>query len=350
MRLKVLFIIVGMGFYLHQSFAQSASRIGANVGLGAIIAHSPDLIPISQSTPIGVNARWQWMGTGQKSWEVCHCFYYLGLEAFYYNFNNPSVLGSAAGISGSFEPILWRNEPWILSLSSGMGLSYLNKVHDPVDNPDNMFFSQPLSFLLFVAPTLEYRISPDWSAQLELSYNHISNGGRKQPNKGINFPAISLGATRFLSSQTLPQYAKSPVSPAWQFYAEAGFTSKGRDGGSGRGAVLSLAGEAFKSVTAITALGAGLDLGKDYSFEQQQKFPSSLTVAPFVAHHFTLGRIDFSQWIAFYLQKPVDDHSHRFYQRYVLRYKINNVLFVGTGLKVHGHVAENIDIRLGWSF
>ena len=350
MRLKALIVFICMGFQFHEGFAQSVRRVGANVGLGTIIAHSADLRPISQSTPIGINAGWQWMGTGQKSWEVCHCFYYLGLEAFYYNFNNPSVLGSAAGISGSFEPILWRKEPWVLSLASGIGLSYLNKVHDPVDNPDNIFFSQPLSFLLFVASTLEYRISPDWSAQLEVRYNHISNGGQKQPNKGMNFPAISLGASRYLSWKNIPQYAKSPISPAWQFYGEAGFTSKGRDGATGRGAVLSLAGEAFRPVTAINALGAGLDLGKDYSSEQQQSFWPSLTIAPFVAHHFTLGRIDFSQWMAFYLQNPDDDHNHRFYQRYVLRYKINNTLFAGVGLKVHGHVAENIDVRLGWSF
>lgn len=350
MRLKALFVFICLGFYFHESLAQSVKRVGAKASVATIIAHSSDLKPISQSIPMGFNASWQWMGTGQKNWEVCNCFYYLGIETFYYNFNNPSALGSAAGVAGTFEPILWRNDNWALSLASGIGLTYLSKVHDPVDNPENMFFSQPLSFLLFVAPTLEYRISSDWSAQLGLSYNHISNGGQKQPNKGMNFPAIRVGASRYLSAQDLPRYEKFPVSTAWQYYVEAAFTTKGRDDGSGRGAVLSLAGEAFRSVTAINAFGAGLDVGKDYSLEQGQSFWPSLTVAPFVAHHFTLGRIDFSQWMALYLHKPEGYDDHRFYQRYVLRYKMGNTFSAGVGLKAHGHVAENIDLRLGWRF
>src|SRR5690606_23122233 len=336
--------------HFHHSLAQSVRRLGAKASVASIIAHSSELEPISQSTPVGFGAGWQWMATGQKNWEVCNCFYYLGIEAFYYNFNNPSVLGSAAGAAGTFEPILWRNDRWALSLASGIGLAYLSKVHDPADNPENMFFSQPLSFLLFVAPTLEYRISPNWSAQAGLSYNHISNGGQKQPNKGMNFPAISLGASRYLSSQDLPDYEKAPTAPEWQGFAEAGFTTKGRDEGSGRGAVFSLAAKAYRSVTAINALGGGMEIGKDYSLQQEQSFWLSLTVAPFIAHHFTLGRIDFSQWMAFYLQNAKESGGHRFYQRYVLRYQLNPSLHAGVGLKAHGHVAENIDLRLGWKF
>ena len=82
----------------------------------------------------------------------------------------------------------------------------------------------------------------------------------------------------------------------------------------------------------------------------RQVFFKSITAAPFIAHHFTLGRRDYSQWMAFYLQKPDDDLDYRFYQRYVLRYTINKTLFAGVGLKTHGHVAENMDVRLGWNF
>lgn len=349
MSMRTLCVLICVGFHFHDSLAQSVRRLGAKASVASIIAHSSELEPISQSTPVGFGAGWQWMATGQKNWEVCNCFYYLGVEAFYYNFNNPSVLGSAAGVAGSFEPILWRREPWALSLASGIGLTYLNRVYDPQDNPENLFFSQAMSFLLFVAPVLEYRISPDWSAQLGLSYNHISNGGQKQPNKGMNFPAISLGASRYLSSPQLPRYEKASTPSEWQMYLEAGFTTKGRGGGQGRGAVWSLAGEVNRSVAAISAFGAGLDVGKDYTVAPEQRFWPSLTIAPFVAHHFTLGRIDFSQWMAFYLQKPVGERNQRFYQRYLLRYKINNSLFAGVGLKAHGHVAENLDVRLGWS-
>lgn len=92
--------------------SQSITRIGAKAGVGTIIAHSTDLQPISRTVPFGFNGSVQWMGTGRKNWEVCNCFYYLGVEAFYYNFNDPAVLGAASGIAGTFEPTLWMKEPW----------------------------------------------------------------------------------------------------------------------------------------------------------------------------------------------------------------------------------------------
>lgn len=349
MRLKVLCLIFYLGLQLQEGWSQGVNRISAKMGVATILAHSADLKPISQTTPIGVQLGWQRMRVEQKSWEVCNCFYYLGIEAFYYSFNNPSVLGNASGISATFEPILWSKEPWTFSLISGIGLSYLNKVYDPIRNPENMFFSQPLSFLLFVAPALEYRISPDWSAQIGLGYNHISNGGQKQPNKGMNFPALSMGVFRYLSSQNLPQYTQSPLTSTWRFTVEAGFTTKREDGGEGRGAVLTLAGEAYRSLTAVNALGGGVELGKDYSGGKEENFGSTVMVAPFVAHHFTLGRIDFSQSMAFYLHKA-EPNDHRLFQRYVLRYQLRPSLYAGVGLKAHGHVAENIDLRLGWKF
>lgn len=348
MKLKVLFLFTWIGIFSGELMSQSITRIGAKAGAGTIIAHSADLQPISRSVPFGFNGTVQWMGTGQKNWEVCNCFYFLGVEAFYYNFNDPAVLGAASGIAGTFEPTLWMKEPWRISLGSGIGVSYLNRVYNPIDNPDNIFFSQPLSFLLFVSPSLEYRLSPNWSAQFSLGYNHISNGGRKQPNKGMNFPTLSLGVFRYLSQEDLPQYERKPTVPEWQFYAEAAFTTKSHSESADRQPVFMMAAEAYRPLGAINALGAGLDLSKDNSLESGQPFWGSLTAAPFVAHHFVLGRIDFSQWMAFYLHKPKDYSDSRFYQRYILRYKISPALSGGIGLKVHGHVAENIDIRLGW--
>lgn len=73
-----------------------------------------------------------------------------------------------------------------------------------------------------------------------------------------------------------------------------------------------------------------------------------MTAAPFIAHHFTLGKTDFSQSMAIYFYKPENIDNHRFYQRYILRYRVLSHLSAGIGLKAHGHVAENIDVRLAW--
>src|SRR5690606_8382633 len=96
-----------------EATAQSQVRVGARASVGSIIAHSSDLQPISQSVPFGASASVQWMKTSRKNWEACHCFHYLGLEAFYYNFNHPSILGAASGLAGTFEPIIWKSKSWV---------------------------------------------------------------------------------------------------------------------------------------------------------------------------------------------------------------------------------------------
>jgi hypothetical protein len=71
----------------------------------------------------------------------------------------------------------------------------------------------------------------------------------------------------------------------------------------------------------------------------------------FLENHFLFGRFDFSQRIASYLARPEGyQEAHQFYQRYLLSFSLGKNLRLGAGLKSHGHVAEYLDLRLGWNF
>src|SRR5690606_35741573 len=190
----IVFISLG----IQEANGQAVKRLGGAVSYGSIIAHASELRPISNSNPMGITGSFQFMDVGRKSWETCDCFYYLGADFSYENFNNPTTLGNAYSLTATFEPVLWRSAPWVLSLKSGIGISYLDQVYDPVTNPENIFFSNHLSFKIFLAPSLEYRFSPKWSGQLYFTYNHISNGGQRQPNKGMNYPMAGIGVYHYL--------------------------------------------------------------------------------------------------------------------------------------------------------
>lgn len=332
------------------SSAQQVSRLGLEGQYGFIIPHSSELRPISQTNPFGFSIHYQVLNQGKKSWEVCNCFHYLGIQASYQNFDNPNVLGSAYSISGTFEPVLWKNGPYFLTLLSGMGVSFLDQVHDPVLNPDNLFFSSPISFLLFVSPKFEYKFRDFWGVNISIAYNHISNGGQSQPNKGINYPMMGIGINRYLESGPFPLYEKSSLSNSFQWYLEASYTNRESNWSVGRKPVFSLLGGFHKRLTAINALGAGLELTKDYSLEVENNRTEALMPSPFVAHHFLFGRFDFNQRMAIYTQKPAGYHDYIFYQRYSLMYRFVNSFSLGISLKAHGHVAENIDLRVSYKF
>lgn len=349
MRIRAIICILLLGVFL-QGEAQSIKRLGASTGYGSIIAHSSDLLPISQTNPWGISGSIQFMGTQKKDWETCNCFYYLGLNLSYDNFGNPDVLGSALSILGTFEPMIWRKDPWVFSLYSGIGFSYLSKVFHPESNPNNLFFSAPLSFLVSVAPILEYRLAPRWSGQVSLTYNHISNGGQSQPNKGMNYPMLGIGLNHYYQSGELPEHTRTALSQDWEYFVEASYTNKQSGWSPDRKPLFTMAAGAFKPLTYFNALGGGVELNKDFSLNVEGSRWEALMPAPFISHHFLLGRMGFSQRMALYTHKPAGYHDHRFYQRYILQYRAWSALSLGMGLKVHGHVAENIDVRLGWRF
>lgn len=326
---------------------QSNTRFRSEWQYGFIIPHAADLKTVADSYPLSWNLSWQRMGTSQRNWEACNCFHYLGLHLSYLDFGDKDVLGQAYALSGSFEPVLWRNDSWSLNLSSGMGLVYLNRIHHPDDNPLNNFFSSHLSFLLFVAPALEYRMNDRWGARLSVNYNHISNGGQKQPNRGMNFPQLGLGLHYFPDRKDLPAYEAAERMTNWFWGLESGITTRKIGNGDRREPSLSLAGHLSRVLGPVNGLAAGAELELDYTQGGHQQ----PITAPFLAHSFLPGRFVFSQRMAWYLTKPEGAFErHRFYQRYVLMFNLISGLDIGVSLKAHGHTASNIDFRVGWRF
>jgi hypothetical protein len=347
---KLLFILL-FSFFVSGLYSQNIKKLTFEGQYGFIIPHSQDLKPISQSNPYGVNLHYQVLNTSKKSWDACNCFHYLGAQLSYHNFANPDVLGSAISLSGTFEPILWRKGRVSFNLLTGGGVSYLTEYYDEVENPENVFFSKPINFLLFVTPKFEYRFSENWSAHISFAYNHISNGGQSQPNKGMNYPMWGIGLNRYSDLQVFPNYVKKSLLENWNWYLESGFTTSVSAWSSGRKLVIALVGGTHRSVSSINALGAGIETVIDYSLEVENNRSEAIMPAPFIANHFIFGRVDFSQRMAIYTRKPDgynDDFS--FYQRYLLMYRFDGNLSLGFSLKAHGHIAEHMDFRIGWKF
>lgn len=164
---KLLGLIFLLSFVTTFANAQnSVERFGVESQYGWILAHNPELEEIAQSNPVSLGFSAQWMQSTRENWEACNCFHYLGLNLSVLDFQNSDELGQAWNLSGSFEPILFRSRKWAASLSMGIGVSYLTRVYDPIENPRNTFFSAPVSFLLFLTPKITYDLNPNWAFKL----------------------------------------------------------------------------------------------------------------------------------------------------------------------------------------
>jgi len=344
------FIAIAILLFSFTSTAQTIHRLTTETQYGFIIPHASDLKQFSNSRTTGLHFSWQVMNTKKNYWEACHCFHYLGARFSYIDFGDEDVLGEAFTLSGTFEPVLWRKNNWAVNLNSGIGITYLTHTYDPETNPTNNFFSTKISFLLFVAPTFEYHFSKKWRAHLSLNYNHISNGGQDKPNRGMNFPQAGAGVSYHFNHASLPQYSGKAPRDNWLFWLESGLTMRNVGVSNEKHPSVSVVGGGLRRTSNVNAIGVGVEVNQDYSLQKRSGDYGKTISAPFISHHFLLGRFDFSQRMAWYYHQPEVLSEHRFYQRYVLFFEIYSGLRIGFSLKAHGHVASNLDLRLGWQF
>ncbi|MBK8706318.1 MAG: acyloxyacyl hydrolase [Saprospiraceae bacterium] len=182
------------------AFAQSPDTSQGNPFLwgvqahrGFILPHSTAIANVSHSNPFGLEIRGMWLRAEDRHTRQSGLVTQRGFLVNYINFDNPEVLGHSASAVALIEPLIRPGGRLYGSVQMGAGVTFLSKVYDETTNPTNLFFSTLLSFTGMVNAKLYYRINPHCELSLGYNYNHISNGGMKLPNKGMNFPMANVG-------------------------------------------------------------------------------------------------------------------------------------------------------------
>jgi hypothetical protein len=332
---------------------------GFQVHYGYIIPHSEFIRAVSHTKPYGFEISRNRIHTSYGEWKVFNAYWISGVEAAYFNFQNPEVLGYVFTISAFAEPVLFHGSRYFITIRSGGGLSYHSKIYDPVENPANMFFSTRISFPLYAAARFKYRIGCCTYLLLSGSYNHISNGGIKLPNKGMNFPTMTFGVERFQGKP--PElndnfYSYHEVrKPAIFLTIQALTTLRVM---SSEGVFPQKAYYVFGMHTRITkplgskyALNAGAEIICDgYIKETLRRTQTNLDYKRFAitfGQDFLLGKVIFTQYCGFYLYSP-NKARKPFYQKYELAYKIYRNILFGIYLKSHLGVAESMGVTFSY--
>jgi hypothetical protein len=86
------------------------------------------------------------LNTSFNSWKVFNTFWFSGIQAGYFGFQDPEVLGGAFILTGYAEPVLSHGKKYLFTLRGGAGFSYHTKIHDYEDNPSNQFFALIFNF------------------------------------------------------------------------------------------------------------------------------------------------------------------------------------------------------------
>jgi len=337
---------------------RSPWNVGASGHYGYIIPHSKAIRQVANSNPRGVQVDVSKHLTSQKVWDQCKCYPKVGGSFTYFNYDNPKILGSSWNLIAFIEPFITHKYKVNPSFRMGAGISYLNNIYDPVTNPDNLFYSSPISFIILASVNVNFRLSEQWNLNVGGSFNHISNGRMKQPNKGINFPTIKLGANYYFTPTVFPDRKSGKTldeifPDKWQ-YNLAFF--KGLKEVEERGkkyTVLGAAGTVGRILTRVNSLHTGIEWLYDNSIKERnqragEKVGEPAVWAYLLGHELMMGRFSFTQTLGFYINKPFPTHSDMFH-RWGLYYKPKDIFYFGVNLKVHKRTADFLEFRAGIS-
>lgn len=325
---------------------------------GFIIPHARKLVDVSRAQPYGAELDLFWTLADERFTRRTGLVARRGVAFHYIDFDNPPVLGRMVGLTPFVEPMVRAQHRLHGSIRLGAGVAWLNRVFDAVANPTNLFFSTRLSFTGIVAANVGYRLSP----QLELTggfhFNHISNGGMKEPNKGMNFPTVVVGLVHTphpvaitrplrdgawrahprrsdqvmlcLSAKNMPALAAAPPERTWLLGA------------------MWLHGHRIGRLSGLAAGAEAVHDGFTRAMKDREGDGSSAWKAALLAGpELLVGRVRFGMLVGAYVLNE-GRRTDAVYQRYLLQWRIGGHLALGCSLKAHRHVADVIDLRVGW--
>lgn len=205
-----------------------------------------------------------------------------------------------------------------------------------------------------------FRLDDHWWLNTSVNYQHESNGGMKQPNKGINWPTAGIALSFQKNTRPYIGGLRSKekfwinYSPRWGIgvfgIGKRAFDEKGN---SKRQPLLGLSFQVSKQIGRINALTVGTEVFMDESLRIQLK-QDSMKASPVRAgllagHEFILGKFLFSQRLGLYLfdQTPYYD---KLYHRWGIYYRFNRNWGIGFNLQAHRQVAEFVDLRIAYTF
>lgn len=352
----LLLVQLSWGQQQKESIVENPTLIGVSLDYSYILQHTSSLKEIGDAYPTSISVDWSKLLLNENAWEFCNCFPKLGVEVAYWDFDKKNILGSGLIALAYAEPYFRTQKKANLFFRMGLGGAYLSDPYDEQSNPLNDTYSTHLSLVIMAGMGLNYRLTDEWNLRLLAKYNHTSNGGINTPNKGINFPSLSMGITKSLNPVSYPDYQKIKSRKAPEHKDRITIShfsgwSNAQVGDKDKFYVFGFSGKYSRWIGKRSALNAGTEVILDYSrqelIESEGDTNSFLQAGALVGHEFWLGKVTFAQQIGVYYFNDyrINDDV---YQRYTLTYNFTKKFQMGFGLKAHLNVADFFDLRIAY--
>lgn len=303
-------------------------------------------------------------------WPNLYKYPVFSLSLSYESLGNKQKLGSAWGITPTLAFYLIKKKKFNVQLEAGIGIAFLGRHFDKINNPDNTINGSLINFSGMAAILLEWKVSNHFRLITGPAVSHYSNGNYANPNVGANVPDWQLGI-RYLpivdSNKSLDK-REEPL-PAINYslhpYARvsSGLTEKGLDGPkyfvlSATAGIARMFGRKHRVSTGFAYIlnKASLNFQRHIGLNQGKEFKKASRYVWFVGHEFLFGHLGFLTEGGLYLNQFEKRKS-------ILASKLGFNFYPFNAFKKHAHLpylglyihssfgeAEYIEMVLGYQF
>ncbi len=294
----------------------------------------------------------------KQSWHHLYKFPSAGISFYTANTGNKINLGNAHGLYAytHLHFLTYPKVEWNVRL--GMGLGYIEKTFNRIDNNKNYAIASHINGLVVLASECKLKFKK-YDLGAGISFTHFSNGAFKVPNLGINIPAVFFNANYKLNSdfnkpviQTTAFEKKQTILSG----ASIGFKEIMPAGGP-KYICVTLTGQYLYQVSPKSAFAVGLDIFYTPSIYYQvmadtlknAKKIDYTQLGIIAGYELCLGNLSaMLQFGAYTITKSTYDGY--LYHRIGIRYYFAKNLYANLTLKTHFAKADFIEWGWGYRF
>ena len=295
---------------------------------------------------------------GDRPWHRTFGLPHIGLAAIHTRMANPEHIGDAIGLVPYIAMPFTHGQPLSFGMRIGWGMGWVTKPYDRRYNTQETAISTRLNAVVELMPELRYT-RDRLSISTGLALNHWSNGSVKQPNLGLNFISLSIGASYALGP--MPALSEPVLIDTAAFerprreisVVGAYGINEGDRPFNGQYSVYSLSADVSWRTGLKGSLGAGADLfnkGNLSSVQPGLEGDPRLNFTQLGLHlsgALLMGRSELLFHFGGYVHTPVPDKAP-VYQRFGFRHRIGKHLLASVCLKTHYAAADHWEFGLGY--
>lgn len=302
---------------------------------------------------------------GTEAWHQLLNYPAVGVTVIYSGVGGMPEIGSIFGAYPYMSFNFLKSRRNMFNARLGVGIGYATNKWDARDNPKNTFLGSHFNALFSINFEYSRVLSERWRLSAYTGITHLSNGGSRSPNNGINLWQFGLSGRYFIKQpkERLPlEIIDNEQYKSWKkknisWYFGFLYSLKDIDEYMGYGkhwSVYNLQLNVMKRVSQMSKVGIGIDIVYDETDKEILKL-KKIDYKPIeilkpgvnVAYELVLKSTSFLFNFGFHVGGK-DLCEGRIYQKINLKQNVSEHIFVTFGLTTHWGWADYLGFGVGF--